>query len=188
MFNMAHSPYLQEKRLANVMAAIQVMATYKFYKLDFKGWADRISGNETEEKKWKKIFKEHPEFFRLDQSKTKASLVWRRNYPKRYDVDKRKEISKEEFYELSDEDKERISRIPLKNEDVSMLVESAINLHYRAFQLKQDRRWWIPLLIGLLVGLVPFFSSKCAADKEVNKDSFKDKSELHIEFNNKEDA
>ena len=43
MFNMAHSPYLQEKRFANVLAAIQVMATYKFYKLDFKGWAVRIS-------------------------------------------------------------------------------------------------------------------------------------------------
>ena len=32
----AHSPYLNDpKRLADVIAAIQAAATYKFYKLDF---------------------------------------------------------------------------------------------------------------------------------------------------------
>ena len=57
MFNMANSPYLQDKRLANVMAAIQVMATYKFYKLDFKGWADRISGDDTKKKNGRKYLR-----------------------------------------------------------------------------------------------------------------------------------
>jgi hypothetical protein len=41
-----NSPYLSEPaRLGDVIAAIQAMATYKFYKLDFESWADRISAD-----------------------------------------------------------------------------------------------------------------------------------------------
>lgn len=37
------SPYITEAgRLSDVIAAIQATATYRFYKLDFEGWADRI--------------------------------------------------------------------------------------------------------------------------------------------------
>jgi hypothetical protein len=37
------SPYLRDQaRLADVIAEIQAPATYKFYTLDFAGWADRI--------------------------------------------------------------------------------------------------------------------------------------------------
>jgi len=57
-----------------VIAAIQVMATYKFYKLDFSGWAGRIKGDENNGDYWKRIFEEHPEFFRLDKNREKGSL------------------------------------------------------------------------------------------------------------------
>lgn len=158
---MKASPYLNShNRLAEVIAAIQVMGSYKFYKLTFADWADRISGDVNEADKWKKVFIEHPEFFRIDQTKQKASLVWRRNHPKNYDVDNRKEISKNEFLSLSKENKSRISRTPLSNEDISMLIETAINMHTRALQLKQDIRWWIPIAIGLIAGIVSFIANK----------------------------
>ena len=83
-----NSPYLREDgRLGDVIAAIQAMATYKFYKLEFKGWADRISADETLAEHWRQVFQEHPEFFRLDGERKRASLVWRRQHPKRYSVD-----------------------------------------------------------------------------------------------------
>ncbi|KAA2217191.1 N-carbamoyl-L-amino acid amidohydrolase [Maribacter flavus] len=155
------SPYLKhENRLAEVIAAIQVMGKYRFYKLDFSKWADRISGDENEAKRWQNVFIEHPEFFRIDQTKKKASLVWRRNLPKDYNVDTRNEITKKDFLALSDDDKARISRRPLSNSDICMLIESAINLHARALQQKQDRRWWIPLTIGLVLGIIPFVIDK----------------------------
>jgi len=45
----AKSPYLNDTgRLADVIAAIQAMGTYKFYKLDFEGWADRITANKNQ--------------------------------------------------------------------------------------------------------------------------------------------
>jgi hypothetical protein len=72
---MTNSPYLSDlNRLADVIAAIQVMGTYKFYKLDFKGWADRISGQSSNADYWRIIFEEHPEFFRLDSGKMKCFL------------------------------------------------------------------------------------------------------------------
>jgi len=77
---MSKSPYLKNQRLADVIAAIQVMSTYKFYKLDFAGWTQKITGTKDDADYWQLIFEEHPEFFRLNNNKQKASLVWRRSY------------------------------------------------------------------------------------------------------------
>ncbi len=72
---MAHSPYLNEpNRLAEVLSAIQVMGTYKFYKLDFSGWADRINGDKNQADHWGKNFEEHPEFF-FDWMSDKKKLL-----------------------------------------------------------------------------------------------------------------
>lgn len=71
---MVNSPYLNEpNRLAEVISAIQAMGNYKFYKLDFEGWADRISGEKNKAEHWKQVFVEHPEFFRLDAERMKVS-------------------------------------------------------------------------------------------------------------------
>ena len=145
------SPYLkEEKRLGHVISAIQVMGTYKFYKLDFAGWADRIEGNGKQAEHWKQIFQEHPEFFRLDAPREKASLVWRRNYQKLYDVDREEKITREEYRQLSNDQKSRISRNPLTNSDISTLITTAIQLHSRALEHQQDKRWWISGVIGLM--------------------------------------
>ena len=150
------SPYIStENRLSDVISAIQVMAIYKSYKLDFKGWADRICGDKAEAEHWKQLFKEHPEFFRLDQKRERASLVWRRTFPKNYNVDTESTITVK-LTSLSEEEKKRISRRPLTNEDISTLMSTAINLHSKALEQKQERRWWIPGVLGFVAGLVPF--------------------------------
>ena len=151
---MSTNPYTNNpNRLADVIAAIQVMGTYKFYKLDFSAWADRIAGDETKGEYWRKVFEEHPEFFRLDSGRGKASLVWRRNYQKLYDVDKERKITRDEYNELLPDQKERITRNPLSNSDISTLVNTAINLHSREIENKKDSRWWISGVIGL-VGVI----------------------------------
>jgi len=76
MTDSTNSPYLGDSnRLADVIAAIQAMSTYKFYKLSFDAWADRISGDSSRADYWRIIFEQHPEFFRLDTERAKASLV-----------------------------------------------------------------------------------------------------------------
>lgn len=74
------SPYLKDQRLADVIAAIQVLSTYKFYKLDFKGWSKRVTGSEENAEHWKNVFIEHPEFFRLNHTKDRVSLAWGRSH------------------------------------------------------------------------------------------------------------
>jgi hypothetical protein len=62
------SPYLNDdQRLGDVIPSIQALGTYPYYKLDFKGWADRITGDgsDSEAAHWRKVFEQHPEFFRL---------------------------------------------------------------------------------------------------------------------------
>jgi hypothetical protein len=149
------SPYLNDpNRLADVIAAIQVMSTYKFYKLTFDAWADRISADSSRGEYWQNIFEQHPEFFRLDGQRQKASLVWRRQYPKRFQVDKEKVLSKDEFELLSESEKQRVSRVPLTPGDIKTLIDTAINLHSRALEELKDRRWWVPLLASAVGGLI----------------------------------
>jgi hypothetical protein len=153
----ALSPYLRDPgRLGDVIAAIQAMATYKFYKLPFAGWADRMSADESLADKWKLVFLEHPEFFRLDSAKEKASLVWRRQFPKRYDVDAERILTGAEYDALTDERKSRVSRVPLSSSDIKALVDTAVNLHSRALEHQKDKRWWVALAgaIGGLIGSV----------------------------------
>jgi hypothetical protein len=143
-----------QNRLADVIAAIQAMSTYKYYKMDFDGWADRISGDSTKGAYWQSIFQQHPEFFRLDSRREKASLVWRRQYPKRYHVGLLRKISNEEYEELSNDEKlQRVSREPLKSDEIQALIETAINLHSKEVELRQEKRWWIPVL-SIVAGLL----------------------------------
>jgi hypothetical protein len=149
------SPYLHDhNRLGDVIAAIQAMGTYKFYKLSFENWADRISGDSSKGESWQKVFIEHPEFFRLDGLRENAALVWRRQYPKRFQVDEERKLSREEFYQLTDVQKARVSRNPLTPDDIKALIDTAIDLHSRALEQQRERRWWLPLAsaVGGLIG------------------------------------
>jgi hypothetical protein len=149
------SPYLSDpNRLADVIAAIQVMSTYKFYKLPFDGWADRINADPSRATYWQNIFEQHPEFFRLDGQREKASLVWRRQYPRRFQVDDERVLTRDEYQSLDDKAKEHVSRVRLTPADIKTLVDTAINLHARALEEQKERRWWLPLasVIGGLVG------------------------------------
>ena len=153
----ALSPYLKDPgRLGDVIAAIHAMATYKFYKLTFVDWADRMSADATQAAKWKAIFEEHPEFFRLDSAREKASLVWRRQFPKRYDVDTQEVLTSVEYHALSEQQQLRVSRVPLAPADIKALIDTAVNLHSRALEYQKDRRWWVALAgaVGGLFGSI----------------------------------
>ena len=150
------SPYLVPTgRLGDVIAAIQALATYKFYKLDFEGWADRISADKSRADHWRRVFEEHPEFFRLDSRRERASLVWRRQYPRRYLVDEGRTLSDEELEALPAAVRAaRVSRSPLAAEDIKTLIDAAINLHARALEAEVQSRWWIPLAVSGIGGLI----------------------------------
>lgn len=157
MFMAPDSPYIaHSNRLAEVIAAIQAMSVYEFHMRSFESWAESISGDKSKSVYWKNIFEDHPEFFRLDTKRELASLVWRRQYQKRYHVDRQKILSQQEIEELPDGEETRLSRPPLTPTDIKTLIDAAINLHSRAVELRRDSRWWVPLAgaVGGLVGAI----------------------------------
>ena len=64
---MPKNPYLTPGRLSDVIAAITALGAYRYYKLTFAGCAERITNRPNEAERWAKVFKEHPEFFRVSQ-------------------------------------------------------------------------------------------------------------------------
>lgn len=150
------SPYLANaNRLADVIAAIQVLGTYKFYKSDCSIWARRIVADQEKAAHWKTVFEQHPEFFRLDKDTGKASLVLRRQRQKLYDVDQEQAISTAEYARLSPAERRRISRMPLSSSEIETLINTAISMHDHALARKRDGRWWVPLasaFVGALLG------------------------------------
>lgn len=158
------TPYLyDDNRLGDVIAAIQVMGSYGYYKLDFENWAMRISGDKNKAEHWRKVFVEHPEFFRFDTVGEKASLAWRRSYRKRYSVDRQRELSSDEYSDLSSNELSQVSRAPLNSSDISVLINTAINLHTRALEQNREHRWLSsPLfsLLGVALGALLVWLSK----------------------------
>ena len=84
--------------------------------------------------------------------------MWRRQFPKLYNVDTGQVISKEDYNRLSGAQKLRISRVPLSSTDIKALVDTAVNLHSRALEYQKERRWWAALaggvggLLGAIIG------------------------------------
>lgn len=148
--------YLEENRLADVIAAITALSTYKFYKLDFEKWSHRIAGVSEDPKHWETVFREHPEFFRINSGDGKASLVWRRQYPRTYDVDKGEDIKLLPTQKYTDGD--RFSRRPLNPSEITALISVAVSMHDRALEQRKAKKWWIPIatavlaLLGAIIG------------------------------------
>ena len=147
---MAINPYLEEDRLANVISAITALGTYKFYKMDFAGWSDRISGSSEKGSHWETVFRAHPEFFRINSTGERASLVWRRQKSKTFNVDTLSEILPKDIKGLSQEQAQRFSRTPLAASEISALIDTAIRLHEAALSRQESRRWLITLLTGFI--------------------------------------
>ena len=160
---MKSSAYLQNpRRLADLIAAIQVLGTYKFSSRRAEKWEKRLGRVPVSADDWKEIFRAHPEFFTLDD-RNLVSLVWRRNKERNYDTQSGEilEFAEAQAMELEDPepDAKRLSRPPLTTDEISKLVDIAIDLHEREIKHQQERRWWYTAIIGGIGVLVSFASN-----------------------------
>ncbi len=156
------SPYLSHpKRLADVIAAIQFLGIYKFHKLEIEKWGKRIGSDPVSAPNWQEVFREHPEFFRMvreddppipeavGSSERKVSLVWRRAYQKRFDVDAEELITRAEYRSRDKQARSRVSRAPLEDAQIATLVRTALDLHDRQIAQRRESRWWMPMVTGM---------------------------------------
>jgi hypothetical protein len=149
------SPYLTPNRLADLIAAIQVMATYDQYRGSPDDWSYRISGTKDAGPKWKNVFENHAEFFRKSPDRNQYALAWRRALPSRYDRRVRALVTDEQYYGMSvDDRKEYISRPPLPDAQIKTLIDVATSLHARATEQSRDWRWWVQPLLGFIAAFI----------------------------------
>jgi hypothetical protein len=153
------SPYLKPGRLPDIIAAIQALATYKYYKLEFSRWSERLSADGSRAEHWKAVFEQHPEFFRLDTKRERASLVWRRQLPKLFDVVSMKAISRDDYAKLDVSQHKDISRVPMEPKEITALIDVAVKLYGQALESKRETRWWITpvvaagsVVLGAIIG------------------------------------
>ncbi|MBO6579300.1 MAG: hypothetical protein JJ871_16850 [Thalassospira sp.] len=155
---MQNEPYLKDGRLADVIAAITALGNFRYYKLPLSSAAERIANSPDQVSKWEKVFREHPEFFRISGDIAKVCLVWRRQYPKLYDTNTANEITRAAYDDLDIEGRKAISRKPLNASEITALINIATDLHAHSLERAKARKWWIPIataslgFLGALVG------------------------------------
>jgi hypothetical protein len=150
------SPYLKnDQRLANVIAAIQSMASSEFYEKRSEEWAKILPGNKGG-KFWEGVFEDHTEFFRsaerevVEQNNVRTrvtfySLIARRSFPHFNKTDD-KTIYNAEYQVLikglTDKERTRLfGRRQLPDGQIKVLIDVAISLHTKAVEADRDWRW-----------------------------------------------
>ncbi len=156
MFYSSTSPYIRNpNRLADLIAAIQVLGSYRCASRQLQKWEKRLGRDPVSATNWETIFKQHPEFFTIQGGD--VSAVWRRSRERKYDTYTNRSVSREEALRLTEQEnesgKKRLSRPPLSTEEISKLVDIAINLHEQEIKHGQERRWWISAVLAV-IGLI----------------------------------
>jgi hypothetical protein len=156
------SPYLTAGRLNDVLAAIQTMALYRYYRAPASEWTELISGSKEkkDEQRWQEVFNDHPEFFRRSVAHAgDYALVWRRALPRRSHYITKAIITSNEYDKLSEDEKKYYSRPQVPESQIKTLMDLAVSLHQRAIDQARDWRWWVApavaagsSFIGALIG------------------------------------
>lgn len=120
------SPYLKPNRLQDIIGALQIMGSYREYKMTIEEWKEIIENDPLSAESWRAVFTEHPEFFRKND-KDLFSLMWRKGMPHQGG-----------------------SRAPLSGDQTKALLDVALDFHSKAQEERRDRRWWIPILAAIM--------------------------------------
>ncbi len=102
------SPYLgSSARLADILAAIQVMGSYPWATRDESKWQEKL-GSPLSGVSWVTVFKEHPEFFRVNEEGG-ITLRWRHGYDRIYRATEQRELPVTELAALSEQDRKDLT-------------------------------------------------------------------------------
>ena len=131
-----NNEYLKENRLQEVIGLIQVLAFHRNTSRSESGLQDSLGYKSTSAKNWIEVASKHPEFFRVrpEQDRTKRTALISRHVL---------------VYEMHENEKEK--RPPLNPDQVSRLIDVAIQMHDK--QVARSKRWqtFLPLIGVILV-------------------------------------
>jgi hypothetical protein len=149
------SPYLRDGRLADVIAALQVMSARDRPEGEITHWSRTLSHDTSAKtvERWSRVFNEHSEFFlvyTLKDSANKKSALRVRYANRNFDPRKGIELNQDDIDKLQDTEREHLTTKPLAADAISALTNTAIELHNRAIQELSARRWWVPFVAAIL--------------------------------------
>lgn len=160
------SHYYAEGRLADVIAAVTVLAAHQESEGSVGSWTYRLSrpddgvAKETSEEHWLKVFNQHPEFFLVYewQGQTKAALRLRHANKT---IDRTTGQVHARLSNLNTKERGELTSLPLDAQATSTLINTAISLHQATLARKADARFFVQLfgpaalaLLGALIGAV----------------------------------
>ena len=153
------SPYLAHpSRLADLVAAIQALGSYRYAAREESKWKELLKEPKSAGS-WTEIFREHPEFFRASSNDAGMhQLVLRRAQSAMHHAQSGTPISVQDFLALDAATRTNYSRSPLSNEQIISLIEIAIKLQNQAVARQQELRWWIPVVVSLVSAVVGAFA------------------------------
>jgi hypothetical protein len=149
------SPYLIDGRLHDVVAALQVMGrNEERYSAEPRTWARLISSDiKKNEMYWRKIFKDHGEFFRqTGAEKIRYTLVMRAALPyaKKFIKDGEK-YTLNQWQNFDKAKRDEHTRIPLSEGDIKLLIETALGFYKSAVERSQRWKTWLPPFISAIL-------------------------------------
>jgi hypothetical protein len=162
---MANSHYLEKDRLANVIAAIQIMGVADRPSGTLNRWIAELEASEeltsqqldqapikfAERKKWQTVFEQHPEFFKTYTLRGDLRVLLRWRY-----ADTIKNGANGATGGTSDDGEPRPSK-PLSADQIQVIINTAIGLHAKEVEAQRGPDKFPPLLmaiIGAAVGTV----------------------------------
>jgi len=156
------SLYLKDHRLSDIITAIQLMGSYQYAGRKAEDWEGYIGRQPQSAPNWDTIFSEHPEFFIVKDEY--AFLVWRRSGSNMINLHNGNKISSKDYLSMEKTKRKEYSWPPLNNEQIEVLIHSAIRMHSCAIETNKDKRWALPIipaligvfstLIGIIVGSI----------------------------------
>jgi hypothetical protein len=128
--------YGDSRRLADVMALIQVLALGKDTKRSEDGLKDELQRKPLTEATWSTLAQRHPEFFRVREEDAGDSSAHRVSL-----------IARAAMLKFPDGHRE-----PLSNDLIGKLLDIAISIHDR--EVARSERWksWFPILVAIIGG------------------------------------
>jgi hypothetical protein len=161
---MANGHYLEKDRLANVIAAIQIMGLADRPSGTLNRWIAELEASEeltsqqldqapikfAERKKWQTVFEQHPEFFKTYTLRGDLRVLLRWRY-----ADTLKNGANDAA--VSTDVSEPRPTKPLSADQLQVLINTAIGLHAKEVEAQRGPDKFPPLLmaiIGAAVGTV----------------------------------
>jgi hypothetical protein len=172
---MAKSHYLEKDRLANVIAAIQILAVSDRASGSLNRWVAELEASEeltaeqldrspvkfAERKKWLTVFEQHPEFFKTYTMHGDQRVLLRMRYAQSVNEEQKRDAApsaadNKDKPEDGD-DRANVASKPLSAEQIQMLINTAIELHDREAAAERGPERFRPFLmatIGAILGTV----------------------------------